>query len=106
MAGVRIRKDDTVQVLAGREKGKRGKIREVRTDDGKVIVADINIVKRHYKPGRTQARQAGIVELEAPLDASNVGVVCTRCDRPVRTAFRTLDNGSKSRICKRCGEPI
>ena len=106
MATMKVRRDDTVQVLAGKDKGKRGKVREVRPDDQRIVVADVNVVKRHMKPGRSRARQAGIVEIEAPLAISNVAVVCTKCDRPTRVGARILDDGSKVRFCKKCGEVI
>ena len=106
MATLKIRRDDTVQVLVGKHKGKRGKVRQVRPDDGRVVVADVNVVKRHMKPGRSRARQAGIVEIEAPINVSNVAVVCTKCDRPTRIGARVLDDGSKARFCKKCGELI
>ncbi len=102
---LKVRRDDTVQVMTGRELGKRGKVREVRPDAGKVIVADVNIAKRHMKPGR-QARQAGIIDVEQPLDISNVAVVCQKCDRPTRVAIRQLDSGQRVRVCKRCGEQL
>ncbi len=106
MATMKVRRDDTVEVLAGKDKGKRGKVREVRPDERRVVVADVNIVKRHMKPGRNRARQAGIIDLEAPLAISNVAVVCTKCDRPTRVGARILDDGSKVRVCKKCGEVI
>lgn len=102
---LKVRRDDTVQVMTGRELGKRGKVREVRPEDRKVIVADVNIAKRHMKPGR-QARQAGIIDVEQPLDISNVAVVCQKCDRPTRVAIRQLDSGQRVRVCKRCGEQL
>lgn len=104
MAALRLKRDDTVEVLAGRDKGKRGKIREVRPAEGRVVVADVNVVKRHFKPGRQTARQAGIVDLEAPIHVSNVAVVCTKCDKPTRIGFRLLDDRTKARFCKKCGE--
>lgn len=106
MATLKLRRDDTVQVLAGKDKGKRGKVREVRPDVGRVVVADVNMVKRHMKPGRGSARQAGIIDLEAAIAVSNVAVVCTRCDRPTRVGARVLDDGTKARFCKKCGETI
>ena len=102
---LRVKRDDTVQVLAGRERGKRGKVREVRVQDGRVIVADVNIAKRHMKPGRS-AGQAGIIDVEQPLHISNVGVVCAKCDRPVRIGARQLEDGRRVRVCKRCGEQL
>jgi large subunit ribosomal protein L24 len=106
MATLKLRRDDTVEVLAGKDKGKRGKVREVRPDNGRVVVADVNVVKRHMKPGRSTARQAGIVDLEAAIHASNVAVVCTKCDKPTRVGSRFLDDGTKARFCKKCGELI
>lgn len=102
---LRIRRDDTVQVLTGRERGKRGKVREVRVKDDRVIVAEVNIAKRHMKPGRN-ARQAGIVDVEQPLHISNVGLVCPKCDRPVRIGAQVLEDGRRVRVCKRCGEQL
>jgi large subunit ribosomal protein L24 len=100
-----VKRDDTVQVLAGRERGKRGKVREVHVKDDRVIVAEVNIAKRHMKPGRN-ARQAGIIDVEQPLHISNVGIVCPKCDRPVRIGARQLDDGHRVRVCKRCGEQL
>ena len=102
---LRVKRDDTVQVLAGRERGKRGKVREVQVKNDRVIVAEVNIAKRHMKPGRN-ARQAGIIDVEQPLHISNVGIVCPKCDRPVRIGARLLDDGHRVRVCKRCGEQL
>ncbi len=102
---LRVKRDDTVQILAGRERGKRGKVREVHVKDDRVIVAEVNIAKRHMKPGRN-ARQAGIIDVEQPLHISNVGIVCAKCDRPVRIGARQLDDGRRVRVCKRCGEQL
>jgi large subunit ribosomal protein L24 len=106
MATLKLRRDDTVEVLVGKDKGKRGKVREVRPDVQRVVVADVNVAKRHIKPGRATARQAGIVDIEAPIHVSNLAVVCTKCDRPTRVGTRLLDDGSKARFCKKCGELI
>ncbi|MFN0073244.1 MAG: 50S ribosomal protein L24 [Chloroflexota bacterium] len=100
-----MKRDDTVQILSGRERGKRGKVREVRVNDDRVIVAEVNIAKRHTKPGQN-ARQAGIIDVEQPLHISNVGVVCPKCDRPVRIGARQLEDGRRVRVCKRCGEQL
>ena len=102
---LRVKRDDTVQILAGRERGKRGKVREVHVKDDRVIVAEVNIAKRHMKPGRN-ARQAGIIDVEQPLHISNVGIVCAKCNRPVRIGARQLDDGRRVRVCKRCGEQL
>ncbi len=98
-----VKQDDTVLVIAGKDRGKRGRVREVHPTEGKVIVEGINIVKRHTR-GQRGARQAGIVEREAPLDASNVMVVCPNCDKGARIGHEILDNGQKVRRCSNCGQ--
>ena len=115
MALARIKRDDLVEVLTGREKGKRGKVREILSKDGRAIVADLNIVKKHQK-AQQGVRQAGIIDLEAPIHLSNLAPVCSHCDRGVRIGSRLLDevkrypNGrerrQRARFCKRCGELI
>ena len=101
-----IKKDDTVVVLAGRERGKRAKVREVQPKQDRVVLVETNIVKRHSKPGTRGARQAGIIDLEAPLHISNVMLVCPQCDRPTRVAHQILSTGAKVRACKKCGSPM
>jgi large subunit ribosomal protein L24 len=98
-----IKRDDTVLVITGKDNGKRGRVREVHPGDNKVVIEGINIVKRHTR-GRQGARQAGIIEKEAPLDAGKVMVVCPKCDRGVRVGHTYLDNGQKVRVCRHCGE--
>jgi large subunit ribosomal protein L24 len=97
----RIKRDDEVMVIAGRDKGRRGKVQRVLTDKNQVLVEGVNIVKRAYKAG-VQGRQAGIVNKEMPLDASKVMPVCPSCGKPTRVAFKVLDDGTKSRVCKHC----
>jgi large subunit ribosomal protein L24 len=98
-----VHKDDTVLVIAGKDKGKRGRVREVHPADNKVIVEGINVMRKHTR-GRAGARQAGIVEVEAPMDASKVMVVCAKCNKPVRVAHTFLADGSKARSCRNCNE--
>ncbi|MDO8673395.1 MAG: 50S ribosomal protein L24 [Dehalococcoidia bacterium] len=100
-----IRKNDSVIVIAGKEKGKRGKVHRVIPKDGKLLVEGVNIAKRHMKP-RGIARQAGIIEKEAPIDISNVMLVCTKCNRPTRIGAAFSDGASKGRMCRSCGEII
>lgn len=102
---MKIRKDDTVVVLAGRDRGKRGKVHRVLPSDNRVIVSGVNLIKRHTKP-RGMARQAGIIEREAPIHVSNVALVCSKCNAPTRVGYRILPDGSKARICRACGEII
>jgi len=98
-----VKKDDLVMVIAGKEKGKAGKVLRVLPESGQVIVESLNVVKRHTRPARGGA-QGGIVEKEAPFDASNVQLMCKGCNKPVRTGIRLLEDGNKARFCKKCNE--
>jgi len=102
---VKIRKNDTVLIIAGKDKGKKGKVRLVFPKENRLIIEGINMVKRHSR-ARGAARQAGIIELEAPLHASNVMLLCNKCNQPTRVGFRFLDDGRKVRICHSCREII
>jgi large subunit ribosomal protein L24 len=102
---MKIRKDDTVVVIAGKDKGKKGKVKQAFPREGRVVVDGVNMMKRHMRP-RGPARQAGIIEREAPTEVSNVMLLCTKCNRPTRVGFRLLEDGSRVRICRRCKEVI
>ena len=102
---MKITKDDNVLVIAGKDRGKTGKVRQVMPDKRQVIVHGVNVVKRHTKP-RGTARQAGIVEQEAPLDIAKVALICTRCNKPTRVGYRVLEDGSKVRVCRACHEVV
>ncbi len=102
---MKIRKNDTVLVIAGKDRGKKGKVRFAYPKKNKVMVEGVNFIKKHTKPIR-QVRQAGIIEREAPLDVSNVMLVCGQCNKPTRIGARTLDDGKKVRVCRACGEVI
>lgn len=99
----KIRKDDMVVVLAGKDKGRKGKVHSVDPVKGRVVVSGVNIVKRHTKP-RGMARQAGIVEQEAPVDLSNVAMLCGKCGSATRVGQKILADGTKARFCRSCGE--
>ncbi len=101
---MKIRKGDEVLVTTGKNKGKRGKVKQMLPEKERVIVEGVNLVKRHTRRGL--ARQAGIVEMEAPLAVSNVMLVCSRCGKPTRVGFRELPDGGKARYCKACDEII
>ena len=103
---LKLKRGDTVEVIAGKDKGKRGTIREVNTLTQRVTVSDVNIVKRHMKAGASGARQAGIVEREAAIHVSNVALVDPKDDKPTRVGIRTLPDGSRVRFAKRSGEQI
>ena len=103
-----IRKGDTVLVLAGKDRGKRGVVERVeRTKRGLgVVVPGINMAKRHQRP-RSRTQQAGILDLPVPIHLSNVQVVCPRCDNPTRISHQLLEDGTKRvRVCKHCGEQM
>ncbi|MGI9953018.1 50S ribosomal protein L24 [Moorellaceae bacterium AZ2] len=100
-----VRKGDTVVVIAGKDKGKKGKVLRVIPSEQRVVVEGVNIVKRHMRPN-PQLQQGGIIEKEAPLHSSNVMLVCTKCDQPTRIGRRILADGQKVRVCKKCGEVI
>jgi large subunit ribosomal protein L24 len=105
MADAHVRRGDTVAVIAGKERGKRGKVLRVLRGDGRVLVEKVNMVKKHQRPTQ-KLRQGGIIEREGALALSNVQLVCGRCDKPVRTGIKVLADGKKLRVCRRCGEPI
>jgi large subunit ribosomal protein L24 len=105
MPGVHVRRGDTVAVISGKERGKRGKVMRVLRDKGRVVVEKVNMVKRHQRPTQ-KLRQGGIIEREGALALSNVLPVCGRCDKPSRTGVTVLADGRRQRVCKRCGEPM
>ncbi len=100
-----IRKNDTVLVIAGKDKGKKGKVRLAYPKDQRLLVEGINFIKRHTR-ARAQVRQAGIIEREAPIHVSNVMLLCNKCNRPTRVGFRFLEDDRKVRTCRSCREII
>jgi large subunit ribosomal protein L24 len=106
---VKIRKDDTVEVISGREadRGKRGKVIKVFPDEGKVVISGINVRKKHQKQVQAQGRtlKPGIIEFEGPIAIGNVMLVCPKCDNPVRVGVER-EGGESHRICKNCGAVI
>jgi len=100
----KIKREDFVYVIAGKDKGRKGKVLQVIPKKERVIVEGVNIVKRHQKP--TQTTAGGIIEKPAPIHVSNVMLVCPKCGKPSRVGFAFLDDGTKVRKCKRCGEII
>jgi large subunit ribosomal protein L24 len=101
----KIRKEDKIIVLSGKEKGKIGAVLKVDSEKGRVIVEKINMVKRHAKPSAKTAK-GGIIEKEAPIHISNVMAVCNKCAEPTRIGSRLLADGTKVRMCKKCKEPM
>jgi len=102
---MKIRKNDAVLVIAGKDRGKKGKVRYAHPKEGRLLVEGINFTKRHARATKG-ARQAGIIEREMPIRVSDVMLVCSRCNKPVRIGFRFLEDGRKVRICRSCGEVI
>lgn len=98
-----IRKDDTVVVITGKDKGKEGKVLQAMPKEGKILISGVNMVTKHKKP-RGQSDPGGIIHQEAPIDASNAMLVCSKCGKATRIAHKLLDDGSKVRVCKKCGD--
>ncbi len=101
----RLKKNDTVMVIAGKEKGKSGKILRIIPKKDRAIVEKINMVKRHLKPSQ-QARQGGILEREAPIHITNLMLICSKCTDPTRVGYRVLEDNRKVRFCKKCNEVL
>ena len=102
---MRFKREDTVQIIAGKDKGKRGKVQHVFYKSNLVVVEGANIITRHVRT-RPNVRQAGIVKQEAPLNTSKAMLVCTHCDRAVRVGYKVLENDKKVRVCVSCREVI
>lgn len=102
-----VKRNDTVVIIAGKDRGKRGKVTEVRPKDRKLVVGGLNQMKRHVRPRQQGgALQAGIITFDAPLDISNIMLVCTECSKPTRVAHQVQADGRKVRVCKNCGQAI
>ena len=102
---MKIRKDDTVLVVAGKDKGKKGKVRFANPDKQEITVEGANFIKKHSR-AKGAARQAGIIDLEAPIHVSNVMLLCDKCSKPSRIGYQKLDDGRRVRICRSCHEVI
>ena len=103
MKKMHVKRGDEVQVIAGKDKGMKGKVVTAFPATGKVIVEGVNTVTKHQK-ARRQGEQSSILHREAPIDASNVMRICEKCGKPARTGVQILDDGSKVRYCKKCKE--
>lgn len=102
---MKLRTGDQVKIIAGKEKGKSGKVIQVFPDDQKVVVEGMNLMTKHLRAPR-RGEKGQKVSFSAPIDASNVMVVCGKCGKPTRVAIRLLENGSRVRTCRRCKEAI
>ena len=98
-----VRRDDMVVINSGDDKGKKGKVLEVSPKEGKIIVEGVNIVSKHVRP-RKQGEEGGIIKVEGAFYACKASLYCAKCDKGVRAAHKTLDDGKKVRVCAKCGE--
>ena len=105
MNSLSIRKDDVVIVLSGKDKGKKGKVLQTLPKENKVLVEGVNVAQRHQKP-RRQTDPGGIISKEIPIYAPKVMRVCPKCQQPTRAASFISEDGTKSRVCKKCGDTI
>jgi large subunit ribosomal protein L24 len=101
--GLGIKKNDSILVISGKEKGKRGRVLSVSPLKNSLLIEKINMIKKHMKPSRKYA-QGGIIEKEAPINISNVMLVCPKCNKPTRISSTSLQCGKKARVCKKCRE--
>ncbi len=102
---MKIRKDDTVLVIAGKDRGKKGKVRFAYPKSGRILVEGVNFIKKHTRP-TGQARQAGIIEPEESINVSDVMLICSKCNKATRIGHQRLEAGKKVRICRACNEVI
>jgi len=102
---MKIRKEDNVLVIAGKDKGKKGKVRFTYPKSGTVLVEGVNFIKKHTE-ATGQAKQAGIIEREEPINISDVMLVCSKCNRATRVGHKNLEAGKKVRVCRACHEVI
>ncbi|WP_029911128.1 50S ribosomal protein L24 [Pelobacter seleniigenes] len=102
---VHVKKDDMVKIIAGKERGKTGKVLRVFPAKGRVVVENLNVVKRHTRPNQLNP-EGGIVEKEAAISMSNVMLICGSCNEATRTGVKTLEDGSKTRYCKKCNASV
>ena len=102
---IHVKTGDTVMVISGKEKGKKGKIVAVSPKEGKVLIEGVNMVSKHVKP-RQAGQEGGIVKAEGAMYACKVQLVCPHCGKATRVGHKVAEDGSKSRVCKRCGETL
>ncbi len=105
MAALEIKKNDTVKVIAGRDRGKQGRVLSVDPDKGRLLVENVMMSKKHTRRNPAKQIKGGIAEREAPIAISNVMIVCPSCG-PVRIAHQVAPDGRKTRVCRKCGNPL
>lgn len=102
---VHVKKGDTVMIISGRDKGKKGKVLEVSPSEGKIIIEGRNMVTKHVKP-RKMGQQGGIIKAEGAMYACKVMLVCPKCGKPTRIGHKVFGDGTKNRVCRQCGETL
>lgn len=102
---IHVKKDDNVVVISGKDKGSKGKVIKTLPEDGRVFVEGVNMTKKHMK-AKNQNAPSGIIDREGSIDASNVMLICPKCGKATRVAHQVNDDGSKVRVCKKCGAVI
>jgi large subunit ribosomal protein L24 len=102
MAGLKIKKGDRVRVLTGKDRGKEGEVMRAIPDAGKVIVDGVNVAKKHQRPTRA-TMQGGIIDKDMPIPVANVALVCPSCKKATRVGYKFQTDGTKVRVCKKCG---
>lgn len=105
MSGLKIKRGDKVKILAGKYRGREGKVLKSLPDGNRVVVEGVNLIKRHTRPSQENP-QGGIVTKEAPIHASNIGLICDSCARVIRAGFRFDAEGNKRRVCRKCGTDL
>ena len=103
MNTLHVKRGDTVVVLSGKDKGKKGKVLEISRSEEKIIVEGVNVVTKHVKP-RRQGEEGGLIKTEGAFYACKANVYCAKCDKGVRVGYKTLEDGKKVRVCAKCGE--
>ena len=107
MVKIHVKKDDMVYVLNGKDRGRKGKVLKVIPSEHKVLVEGVNMVTKHVKPKPNQGfKEDGIIHQEAPIYVDKVMLICKNCGKPTKVGKKLLDNGTKARVCKKCGEVI
>jgi large subunit ribosomal protein L24 len=103
---VKIKKGDTVQIIGGDDQGAKGTVHRVYPKKDQLVVSGVNMIKKHQRPTGQTRTQVGIIEREAPIAISNVQLVCSKCQQMTRVGYRVFEDGTKARVCRKCGEVI
>lgn len=102
---VHVKKGDTVYILSGKDRGRKGKVLEVMSKESKIVVEGVNMMSKHKKPRKT-GEAGGIIKREAPLDSSNALLICPKCNKPVKVGYKIGEDGKKERVCRKCGKVL